>query len=68
MAAPKCRFSSWSARASSARWSTAKAVTCNDLRELKFANAGEGLWRRTPTIERNGNLYPTHGLGPIAHA
>jgi len=37
-----------------------------DLRELKFANAGEGLWRRTPTIERNGNLYPTHGLGPIA--
>ena len=38
----------------------------HDLRELKFANAGEGLWRRTPTIERNGNLYPTHGLGPIA--
>ena len=38
----------------------------HDLRALKFADHGEGLWRRAHAIERNGNLYPTHGLGPIA--
>ena len=25
---------------------------------------GEGLWRRLEHLKRNGNLYPTHGLGP----
>ena len=29
--------------------------------------AGEGLWRRTEHTQRNGNLYPTHGLGPVAN-
>ena len=28
---------------------------------------GEGLWRRFEHLNRNGNLYPTHGLGPVAH-
>ena len=26
------------------------------------------LWRLRENIERNGNLYPTHGLGPLAQA
>ena len=28
---------------------------------------GEGLWRRVSHLSRNGNLYPTHGLGPVAN-
>jgi len=39
----------------------------HDLREELFSGAGEGLWRRTVHTERNGNLYPTHGLGPVAN-
>ncbi len=39
----------------------------HDLRAIKFADEGEGLWRRRHSMERNGNLYPTHGLGPIAN-
>ena len=39
----------------------------HDLREIKFANAGEGLWRRAWASKMNGNLYPTHGLGPVAN-
>ena len=38
----------------------------HDLRRIKFADEGEGLWRRAHAMKRNGNLYPTHGLGPIA--
>ncbi len=38
----------------------------HDLREVKFSNQGEGLWRRQHSWKRNGNLYPTHGLGPVA--
>jgi hypothetical protein len=38
----------------------------HDLRAVKFSTAGEGLWRRAHATKRNGNLYPTHGLGPIA--
>jgi hypothetical protein len=38
----------------------------HDLRSIKFSKEGEGLWRRAHAIARNGNLYPTHGLGPIA--
>ncbi|GAB4339000.1 MAG: Gfo/Idh/MocA family oxidoreductase [Dehalococcoidia bacterium] len=38
----------------------------HDLRGVKFAQDGEGLWRRAHSQTRNGNLYPTHGLGPIA--
>ncbi len=39
----------------------------HDLRAELFSNAGEGLWRRTQHTLRNGNLYPTHGLGPVAN-
>jgi hypothetical protein len=38
----------------------------HDLRGVKFAKEGEGLWRRAHAMKRNGNLYPTHGLGPVA--
>ncbi len=38
----------------------------HDLRALKFSTEGEGLWRTAHSIKRNGNLYPTHGLGPLA--
>lgn len=27
---------------------------------------GEGLWRTYHYAARNGNLYPTHGIGPVA--
>jgi len=39
----------------------------HDLRDELFSNKGEGLWRRTAHTLRNGNLYPTHGLGPVAN-
>ncbi|MDH3224185.1 MAG: Gfo/Idh/MocA family oxidoreductase, partial [Gemmatimonadota bacterium] len=39
----------------------------HDLRSIKFADEGEGLWRRDHAWTRNGNLYPTHGLGPVAN-
>lgn len=38
----------------------------HDLRALKFGDKGEGLWRIAHSIARNADLYPTHGLGPIA--
>jgi hypothetical protein len=38
----------------------------HDLRAVKFGTDSEGLWRRAHSAKRNGNLYPTHGLGPIA--
>ncbi len=37
----------------------------HDLRRVKFSSEGEGLWRRAWAQTHNGNLYPTHGLGPI---
>ena len=39
----------------------------HDLREILFENANEGLWRRRHHTLRDSNLYPTHGLGPVAH-
>lgn len=39
----------------------------HDLREELFSNGGEGLWRRAEHTKRDGNLYPTHGLGPVAN-
>ena len=40
----------------------------HDLRSLKFEfdKKGEALWRTAHSIKRDGNPYPTHGLGPIA--
>lgn len=39
----------------------------HDLRDIKFSSTGEGLWRRAWSQKLNGNLYPTHGLGPVAN-
>lgn len=54
----------------------------HDLREVKFNNGidaygngcefgdkgwTEARWRTHHSIHRNGDLYPTHGIGPIAH-
>lgn len=47
----------------------------HDLRAVKFnpgaefgpgAN-GEAVWRTDHSIHRNGDLYPTHGIGPVAN-
>ena len=38
----------------------------HDLRELKLTDFYEGNWRIRHSIRRNGDLYPTHGLGPVA--
>jgi len=50
----------------------------HDLRHVKFddGNGGlvfgkdaysEAIWRTQHSKDRNGELYPTHGLGPIMH-
>ena len=38
----------------------------HDLRALKFSDRGEGLWRLNHAMRRNADIYPTHGLGPVA--
>lgn len=43
-----------------------EAAYIHDLRSTLLADHAEGLWRREPHTTRNGNLYPTHGLGPVA--
>ena len=38
----------------------------HDLREHNFSKTGyTEMWRLKENQHRNGNLYPTHGLGPI---
>ncbi|MEO5798137.1 MAG: Gfo/Idh/MocA family oxidoreductase [Gemmatimonadales bacterium] len=44
----------------------AEAAYIHDLRALLFEDRDEGLWRRLPHTNRQGNFYPTHGLGPVA--
>ncbi|HYJ47157.1 MAG TPA: Gfo/Idh/MocA family oxidoreductase, partial [Pyrinomonadaceae bacterium] len=39
----------------------------HDLREILFETRDEGLWRRRHHTLRDSNLYPTHGLGPVAN-
>jgi hypothetical protein len=54
----------------------------HDLREVKFNNGkdfygggvefgekaiSEAKWRTQHSVDRNGDIYPTHGLGPVAH-
>jgi predicted dehydrogenase len=54
----------------------------HDLREVKFNDGVKGYgggcemgekgwteakWRTEHSVHRNGDLYPTHGIGPIAH-
>ena len=44
----------------------AEGAYIHDLRAIKFSQANEGLWRWRHSVSRNGNLYPTHGIGPVA--
>ncbi|MFT5049989.1 MAG: putative dehydrogenase [Chlamydiales bacterium] len=44
----------------------AEAGYMHDLRGVKHDMDGEGVWRRKHSMERDANLYPTHGLGPVA--
>jgi predicted dehydrogenase len=44
----------------------AEGAYIHDLRSVKFSEANEGIWRWRHSIARNGNLYPTHGIGPLA--
>jgi hypothetical protein len=44
-----------------------EAAYLHDLREEMFSAKGEGLWRRAFHTLSDGNLYPTHGLGPVAN-
>jgi predicted dehydrogenase len=47
----------------------------HDLRSVKFnpgvefgpGAIGEAEWRTQHSIRRNGDLYPTHGIGPVAN-
>jgi predicted dehydrogenase len=39
----------------------------HDVRYIKFGSTGELRWRGEHSISRNGDLYPTHGIGPIAN-
>lgn len=46
----------------------------HDLRDIKFTDGtefgkdakGEARWRTQHSLLRNGDVYPTHGVGPIA--
>ncbi|MBL8060139.1 MAG: Gfo/Idh/MocA family oxidoreductase [Chthonomonas sp.] len=45
-----------------------EAAYIHDLRwQMKEIEHGTGSWRTLEYAKRNGNLYPTHGLGPVAH-
>jgi hypothetical protein len=44
----------------------AEGAYIHDLRAIKLDTKNEGLWRWQHSLTRNGNLYPTHGLGPVA--
>jgi len=44
-----------------------EAAYLHDLRDqMHEVEHGTGSWRTYHYIKRNGNLYPTHGLGPVA--
>jgi predicted dehydrogenase len=44
-----------------------EASYIHDLRgEMEDVERGTGSWRTYHYAKRNGNLYPTHGLGPVA--
>jgi predicted dehydrogenase len=45
----------------------AEAGYLHDLRTVKFNTVSNGEpWRLEHSIKRNGNLYPTHPIGPMA--
>ncbi|HLE71717.1 MAG TPA: alpha-N-acetylgalactosaminidase, partial [Vicinamibacteria bacterium] len=44
-----------------------EAAYIHDLRtQMHDLERGTGSWRTPEQTTRNGNLYPTHGLGPVA--
>lgn len=44
-----------------------EAAYIHDLRgQMNEIAHGTGSWRTYEYVRRNGNLYPTHGLGPVA--
>lgn len=44
-----------------------EAAYIHELRgQMKQVERGTGSWRTYHYAKRNGNVYPTHGLGPIA--
>lgn len=44
-----------------------EAAYIHDLRDqIGHVVRGPGSWRTEHSARRNGNLYPTHGLGPVA--
>lgn len=45
----------------------AEAAYIHELRwQMEEVERGTGSWRTFHYAKRNGNLYPTHGLGPVA--
>lgn len=45
----------------------AEAAYIHELRgQMEQVERGTGSWRTFHYAKRNGNLYPTHGLGPVA--
>lgn len=46
----------------------AECAYIHDLRSMLFSLGTEGDWRRNYHWEDNGNLYPTHGLGPVSQS
>jgi len=38
----------------------------HDLRELKLTDYYVNRWRVEHSVRRDGDLYPTHGIGPVA--
>lgn len=44
----------------------AECAYIHDLRGMLFSLGTEGDWRRDYHWQYDGNLYPTHGLGPVA--
>ena len=44
----------------------AEGAYAHDTRYLKVRDYGDGLWLGAHFARRNGNLYPMHGLGPLA--
>jgi predicted dehydrogenase len=44
-----------------------EAAYIHDLRANMLGSGGTSGWRSWHLVKNRGNLYPTHGLGPIAH-
>jgi predicted dehydrogenase len=38
----------------------------HDVRNVRFGHDGSMLWRAKDMLTHNGNLYPTHAIGPVA--